>query len=233
MAMSSVDIVASIFRAAAQCPSLRPAVLPEIAAFAVGAKPSLRFVVSADDASLLHTSATDVGLISCSKSVFLASVGNGWYDIVDYSTNVSQELIVISSDKSAEKLLAAELCDPGEAGYLLGYPECCVRAISGLAATSDQWAIHLLKGASMPIDARLNRFAAEWGGIGLIGELFPCSLNCAAAARYAQSLYDSAVILGLYKLAEAAKLDALAAVSVNKRGRIALAKTKGNVEFVW
>ncbi|WJI79378.1 MULTISPECIES: DUF483 domain-containing protein [unclassified Mesorhizobium] len=167
------------------------------------------------------------------KPIFLSSKGNGWNEIVSGPTESSQELIVITRDNSAGRLLDAELIDAVEAGLLLGYPECCVRALSGIAAAADQWALHLLENANKPINARLNRFAAEWGGIGLIGELFPCSLHCAAAACYAQSLYNSAISLGLCRLAEAAKSDALASVSVSPLGRISRAKAKGTVEFYW
>ncbi len=231
--VSVSHIAAGLLREAACCRSLRPAVLPEIAAFASESKPSLRFVLNRNDAARLDVAATGLGLVARTKRIYLAPKGNGWNEIVPHPTKTSQDLIVITHDNGAEKLLDAELTDSAEAGLLLGYPECCVRAISRIAATSGQWALHLLKGADKPIDARLNRFAAEWGGIGLIGELFPCSLHCSAAARYAQSLYDSAITLGLHQLAEAAKSDALAAVNVSTSGRISRAKTRGTVEFFW
>ncbi|MBZ9864236.1 DUF483 domain-containing protein [Mesorhizobium sp. CA15] len=231
--LSDFQVAADLLRAAASCRSLRPAVLPEIAAFANAAKPSLRFVVSSSDAARLQAASTGLGMAVRTKRVFLAPKGNGWSQVVSTPTKRCRDLIVITRDNSAERLLDAELLDPIQAGLLLGYPECCVRAVSGIAAASDKWALHLLKDADRPINARLNRFAAEWGGIGLIGELFPCSLHCSVAVGYAESLYRSTVSLGLDRLAEAAKSDALASVDVSASGRISRAKTKGTVEFYW
>jgi hypothetical protein len=130
-------------------------------------------------------------------------------------------------------LANAELSDSAAAGRLLGYPECCVEAISVIAGASSQWALHLLRGHAAPVDARLNRFAAEWGGIGLLGELFPCSLHCRAAAAYAQSLYDAMTSIGMRKLADAARADALTPVDISPQGRISRATSGGSVEFYW
>lgn len=231
--MSKSHVAADLLRAAACCSSLRLAVLPEIAAFAEGTKPSLRFVVSPQDAARLGTAAMGIGLPVRTRRVFLVSKRNGWSEIVHHRTKKAQELIVITRDAGAGRLLDAELTAPGEAGILLGYPECCVRGSSAGETDPDLWALRLLQGAEGLVDARLNRFAAEWGGIGVIGELFPCSLRCQAASRYAQTLYDSLISLGLHKLAEVAKSDALAPVNVSKQGRISKANSKASLEFYW
>jgi hypothetical protein len=208
-------------------------VLPEIAAFSWGTKPALRFTVNRKDAGHLHATAQGLGLNACIRQVFLVSKGNGWHEIVSVPTSRRQYLVAITACGGATDVVDAELEDCARAGFLLGYPECCIGAMSAIAAASDLWALHLLKDEKQPINARLNRFAAEWGGIGLMGELFPCSLHCPAAAAYAQNLHDSMTSLGLHKLADAAKADALAAVHVTARGRVSRAVSGGEVGFFW
>ena len=214
----------ALLRSAAVCTSLRPANLLEITAFAKGVKPSLRFVVSPGDAAILLGSAKMLGLAACSRGVFLATAVGTWNEMVTYRTQNPAELVVISHD-DPHTVLDAELSDSTEAGLLLGYPQCCMRSISNLAKAAGNWPFALLSGSGACIDARLNRFAAEWGGIGLIGELFPCSLHCRAAASYSQSLYDAACALGLVKLAAAAKSDALEPVHIDAHGLISLANS--------
>lgn len=226
-------VAAYLLRAASQCSTLRPATLLEIAAFAVGTKPALRFVVSNTDAQTLVDCSAALGLVSETAQTFVEPKANGWSELVCRPTSVSQTLVVITKDSRAGNLLQAEVSDPLDAGILLGYPDCCVRSLDRLSAAAEQWALHLLDGAVSPINARVNRFAAEWGGVGLIGELFPCSLTCQAAAAYAQSLYDAALALGLSKLAETAKSDALSPVKVSSSGRISQSALSGSVEFFW
>ncbi len=224
-----------LLRAAAKCQSLRPAALLEIAAFAQATKPSLRFVVSAEDSAILQCAAIELGCATCSRSIFLSAVSGSWNDIVAHRTSRQSELVVIADNHNADRLLEAELSNSTEAGTLLGYPKCCVTSLPRLAASPERWPLTLLSTGGSRVDARLNRFAAEWGGIGLIGELFPCSLHCRAAASYAQSLYDAAQTLGLAKLAGAAKSDALESVTISTDGLIHRTPASGaaTVEFFW
>lgn len=224
-----------LLRAAAKCQSLRPAALLEIAAFAQATKPSLRFVVSAEDSAILQCAAIELGCVTCSRSIYLSAISGSWNDIVPYRTSRQAELVVIADDHMADRLLEAELSNSAEAGILLGYPECCVTSLPRLAESPERWPFALLSTGAARVDARLNRFAAEWGGIGLIGELFPCSLRCCAAASYAQSLYDAARALGLTKLAAAAKSDALESVTITADGLIHRTDSScaATVEFFW
>lgn len=172
-----------------------------------------------------------MGLIARTRQVYVSKSVNNWSTIVPQPTSTSLALIAIGN--SAIRLIDAEMSSADEAGTLLGYPKCCVVGMRTLAGVSGQWALHLLKNADQPVNARLNRFAAEWGGIGVIGELYPCSLHCPAAAQYAQSLYDSLVALSLHQLAHAARADALAPVNVSPRGRVSRTTSTGAVEFFW
>lgn len=233
--MPAARVAAGLLCAAAKCESLPPAALLEIAAFAEATKPSLRFVVSPKDSAILVSTATELGFAARSRGIFLSPVNSTWNDIVLHPTDKRAEVVVIGHDHNADRLLAAELSDASEAGILLGYPECCVRSLPQLAAKADKWTFALLSNAGPRIDARLNRFAAAWGGIGVIGELFPCSLYCRAAASYSQSLYDAARALGLTQLAAAARSDALAAVAIDADGQVSRAGSshEATVEFFW
>jgi hypothetical protein len=225
---------AALLRSAAACDSLRPAAMLEIAAFAHGSKPSLRFVVSRRDAALLLEVSRAQGLATCSRRVFLSAASGTWSEIVSHRTETAAELVVIDRD-NATRILRAELSNSTEAGLLLGYPECCVRSLPNLARAAAKWPFALLSCTDARVDARLNRFAAEWGGIGLIGELFPCSLNCPAATSYSQSLYDAACTLGLVKLAASARTDALERVYIDANGSISRTSSDSaaTVEFFW
>lgn len=226
-----------LLRTAATCESLRPASLLEIAAFSLGIKPALRFVVSDADATALLKAASDLALDAHSVGIFLQKTSGGWQSIVPYTTDDAAALVGITHCNNAKALVTAEMSDATEAGIFLGYPECCVRSLSRLQAAASRWPLVLLSEVPRDtrIDARLNRFAAEWGGIGLIGELFPCSLCCQSAASYSQSLYDAACALGLKRLAAAARSDALASVTIDNDGLITLAETSANAsaEFFW
>ena len=230
---SAVGLSATLLRVASRCPTLRPATYLEIAAFAAGVKPAVRFVVSRHDAERLHAAARSLGLCFGHDEVFIVPHANGWNEVVSYQTPNSQSLVVLTHNATASTLIRAEINDPMRAGEMLGYPACCVDALADISAAGEKWAIRLLEQAPEPINARLNRFAAEWGGIGLMGELFPCTLGCIAAAAYSQSLYDAAVSVGLERLAGQARSDALVPVSVTNTGKVHRGRDGHSVEFFW
>jgi hypothetical protein len=172
---SASQIAAVLLRAAAKCESFRPAALLEIAGFSSGVKRSVRLVLSEADSAVLLSAAADLHIAAAVSSVFIQDVGPGWSSLVGHQTDNRAALLVLSHD-DPEKLLSAELSDSKLAGALLGYPACCIDAMTRMASAADRWPF-LLTSEIIPgvrIDARLNRFAAEWGGVGLIGELFPC-----------------------------------------------------------
>ncbi len=231
------DIAAGLLNAAATLTSLRPSVLPEIVAFAAGEKPSLRVVLEPEDESVLLLKASRLGLSVATKPVYLESKGGSWFSLVDHETDRKRALVVIAQGDLARKLLHAETCDAEQAGKLLGYPACCVKAFPHLAEKGGLWGRTLASTARdmQAIDARCNRYAAEWGGIGLLGELFPCSLECDAAKNYADRLYQSMVRLGLHHLAERAKSDSLMPVNLSDDGTVNAVspETAGCLRFKW
>ena len=209
--------------AAAQSSSVRPSSLLEILAFAVGAKPALRLVVDTSDAEHLERALTEIGVSYVANSVFLEAAGGTWNNIVTRHTDSAARMIVCASSiTSAHCLLDAELNDPALAGRLLGYPDCCTVRFETFAKTGAQWPFALLETVADQhrIDARCNRFSADWGGMGLLGELFPCSLSCSSAAKYADGLRNAALVLGLRRLVQQAEEDALRPVEISKDGQI-------------
>jgi hypothetical protein len=158
-------------------------------------------------------------------------------NLVNYKTDQKRALIVIAHDGLASILLKAETKDAESAGKLLGYPSCCVGAFAKLAEKGGSWGKALASTArdAQAIDARCNRYAAEWGGIGLLGELFPCSLDCKAAQCYADTLYQSMISLGLQRLAERAKSDSLIPVVLSDDGTVKAVRpeTTGCLRFEW
>jgi hypothetical protein len=234
---SFFDIAAGLLNSAAKLSSLRPSVLPEIVAFAAGVKPSLRLVFEPEEEAVFMLEASRLGLSVAIKSVYLESKGGSWFSLVDHETDRKRALVVIAQGDLARELLHAETCDAEQAGKLLGYPACCVKAFPQLAEKGGLWGRALATTAQdmQSIDARCNRYAAEWGGIGLLGELFPCSLECDAAKNYADRLYQSMVRLGLHRLAERAKSDSLMPVTLSDDGIVNAVspETAGCLRFEW
>jgi len=233
----STRLAATLLEAAAACPSFRPCALLEIAAFSFSEKPSLRFVVAPDEETHFRSAADSLGLKWASAPVYLEPEGHNWFSIVSRRTNNRRSLVVVTHDVSPSSLLDAETRDSDLAGSYLGYPPCCVRAFARLTASPGKWAQVLADTArdKSSIDARCNRFAAEWGGIGLLGELFPCSLECNEARGYADRLYMATRRLGLHRLADKARQDSLLPVSISESGEILTPALPGadTLSFIW
>ncbi len=211
----------ALFRTASKTSSLRPSALLEIAALCAGVKPSLRLVLNPEDSDMIAAAVEKAGLQSAVRGARVQHEGGTWSSLVEGGGGERVSVVAISeSPSAASEVLAAEFSDPELAGRLLGYPQCCVLALPRLSEAGGRWPFALLqdRASPLPIDARLNRFAAEWGGIGLLGEMFPCSLECTAAAEYAGRIHSATVEMGLIKLAGRAVEDALQPVVIDRHG---------------
>jgi hypothetical protein len=225
-------VAARLLRVAAVCNSIRPSMLLELVAFATGSKPGLRFVVESDELGALVGGLDDAAIPWASRAVHLEPAGGTWTNVVSYETPSRRVLVGCGRSRAlASEIVAAELDDPIEAGRMLGYPECCVRAFGELTRAGASWPQHLLAVSGHPrlVNARCNRFAADWGGIGLIGELFPCSLYCDAAIRYADRLRKAARDVGLLRLVLQAEADALKAIEILEDGAILCEPTQRGI----
>ena len=79
-----------------------------------------------------------------------------------------------------------------------------------------------------------NRFPIVWGGVSVVGELFPCSLNCNAAKTYGQNMLDDMDAFGFKKIKEAIVDHSKRSVFVNKEdGEISVTKEAGFEEIVF
>jgi hypothetical protein len=181
-------------------------------------------VLDEPDACRLLVACRAVGVPEAHRRVYLLSRGGTWTQVVQHETESSSTLVTLASTSTvAQKLLRMELHDAQAAGRELGYPACCVDAFARLIEAGSQWPFSLLATAASPtarVNMRCNRFAADWGGMGLIGELFPCSLECAAAAAYADNLLGAARRAGLARLCDRAESDALTPVEILSDGTI-------------
>jgi len=237
-AMNGVPRAATLFRAASKTTSLRPSALPEVAAFCARAKPSLRLVLDPEDAALIADAAEKADFQSAMRSAYILHDAGTWTNVVTMPTDeVVSVLVVAESQSLASEILDAEFSDQQHAGRLLGYPDCCVLAFPELAARGGNWPFAMLGDLppGSPIDARLNRFAADWGGIALLGEMYPCSLKCGAAIDYANRIHFATISLGLRKLANHAVADALRPVLIADDGSITPADDEdaNAVRFRW
>ena len=216
--------LACLLEVTARCPSIRPATLLEIVGFCMGAKPTLRLTLNDYDADRFRVACTASGIPIAERRVYLVPHGGTWTQIVQHETERSSMLVTVATTlSSARQLLRMELDDAEGAGRLLGYPPCCLAAFPRLVEAGPQWPFLLLKTAASPtshVNMRCNRFAADWGGTGLIGELFPCSLQCAAAAAYADRLLLAAQKAGLLRLCQRVESDSLTPVEILVDGTI-------------
>lgn len=234
---ATISRAVALLAAASRCDSLRPCSLLEIAAFAAREKPALRFVLAPDDENHFSSVVPKLGMALVTTPVYLEPRGGSWFSLVQHKTNQRRTLVVIAPDEGADLLMEAECTDVERAGDLLGYPRCCVKAFQRLSEHGGQWGQALAATVSKAefIDARCNRYAAEWGGVGLLGELFPCSLECEQAKEYAERLYRATVQLGLHRLAERAKRDSLRPVALSADGMVSVVApgTTGSLRFAW
>jgi hypothetical protein len=233
-----VLVATALLEAAAKSASCRPCCLPEIAAFAIGAKPALRLVLDMQDEAHFRGAALSANLELASTSIYLEPKGGSWFSLVKHPTGMQRTLVVIAKERlGASLLIDAESTNSAQAGDLLGYPACCVAAFERFSSEGVEWARALAASARdcRAIDARCNRYAAEWGGIGLLGELFPCSVECEFAMEYAENLYRATLELGLLQIAARAKEDSLRPIAFAEDGTVTVASAdaSGTLSFVW
>ncbi len=234
----AVPQAATLLRAASKITSLRPSALPEIAAFCARVKPSLRLVLHPEDAVVVAHAVEEADFRYATRMAHVEHKGGTWSSLVAGTGDETVSVLTVAESQSvAAEVLDAEFADLRHAGRLLGYPECCVLAFPELSEAGGDWPFAMLSDLppDSPLDARLNRFAAEWGGIGLLGEMYPCSLKCAAATDYANRIHAATVSLGLQKLADTAVADALCPIVISDDGSIRPAEdTDANpVRFRW
>lgn len=187
-------------------------VFPEFISFLRGNKRILRIVV--DDSSKPFNTPLflDNGFYVSQKELFCSKQKNSFGSLV---TNIEVEhlknynkVTMFSISRLRNELKdfeKAELFgDVEKAGEYLGYPSCCIKNIGVINSLSDLWATHYLDDYARFNNASLftNRFPITWGGMSIVGELFPCSLSCINAINYGKALLKDVKEIGYISISE-------------------------------
>jgi hypothetical protein len=154
--------------------------------------------------------------------------GNGWAETHVLRSKENEEMTdevigIISYDsKLMNYAIDKEINgNNSELAELLNYPKCCADAYIYLAALRELWASYYIKFNSETVGFfTANRLASHFTGISLVGELFPCSLNCEKAAEYGLSNLESLNEAGLKNIASQYQTILSKSLSVNKLGTV-------------
>jgi len=187
-------------------------VFPEFISFLRGRKRILRIVIDDNGKSFntplflkngFHVNEVE---LFCSKQK--NSFGSLVPQIVEGNEDNYSKVKMFSISKFKVELKdfeKAELYgDVEKAGEYLGYPICCIKNISNINILKEMWANFYLKDYTKMKNANLftNRFPITWGGMSIIGELFPCSLTCKNAIEYGKGLHNDVKSFGYSKISE-------------------------------
>jgi len=178
--------------------AVQVSVLPEFISFLSKNKGIIRIVVDNSDnpfdLNLFH----QAGFIVSEKSLFSQSIGNSFGNLISEVNGLNKneytevKMFSIARDKYAlDSFEKAEIeGDVLKAGTLLGYPSCCVNNVEQINQLGANWGLYYLDDYHNNNKASLftNRFPIAWGGISIVGELFPCSLSCKNAIEYSKSM---------------------------------------------
>lgn len=187
-------------------------VFPEFISFLRGRKRILRIVVDDCNQSFDDSLFYKYGLYVSQVDLFSSKQKNSFGSLVpeiddrDYKHFNKVKMFSISKfEKELNDFQQAELFgDVEKAGAYLGYPTCCVKNISIINSLQGLWATFYLEDFIRNSEANLftNRFPITWGGISIVGELFPCSLSCKKAIEYGKGLHNEVKTYGFGKISE-------------------------------
>ena len=186
-------------------------VFPEFVSFIKGHKKILRIVIDNNDMMFNTSLFLNKGFHVKQVKLYCSNQKNSFGSLVtsinsEDSDNYS-EVKMFSISKFKDELIdfeKAELYgDVEKAGKFLGYPTCCVNNISKINDLKDLWATFYLNDyikMNKTASKYTNRFPITWGGISIVGELFPCSLSCNKAIQYGKNLHNDVKSFGFNKI---------------------------------
>lgn len=187
-------------------------VFPEFISFLRGNKSILRIVVDDNGKPFNIPLFLENGFYVSQKELFSSKQKNSFGSLVtnleDGDLENYNKVIMFSISRlksELEDFEKAELYGDVEmAGQYLGYPSCCIKNIEVINSLSDLWAIHYLDDYARFNNASLftNRFPITWGGMSIVGELFPCSLSCINAINYGKALLKDVKKMGYTSISE-------------------------------
>jgi hypothetical protein len=212
-------------------------VFPEFISFLKGRKAIIRIVIDNSNYSFDHGLFRKYGYFVKESILFSSFQKNSFGNLtlsIDENRKgeyVKVRMFSISTSKmDLEEFEHAELYgDVEKAGIFLGYPSCCTRNIAIINDLNEFWANYYLNDYlknSLVANHLTNRFPITWGGISIVGELFPCSLSCENAIEYARNMQNDMINFGFYKIANVIVQHAKSTIFVNpKNGAISIFKS--------
>jgi len=214
------------------------AVFPEFISFLKGRKKIIRIVLDNIDKpfdfELFRNSGFFVKEITLYSSLENNSFGSLVSSVVDFEKNHYIEVKMYSISRTLKELDEFEYAevygDILKAGAYLGYPNCCINNVEKINTLNGMWATFYLEQFLKNKIANhfTNRFPITWGGVSIIGELFPCSLVCPKAIGYSQNMFSDVIDFGFSKLSDIMKEHSLRPVYINKsNGEISLNSKRG------
>lgn len=214
------------------------AVFPEFISFLNGRKKIIRIVVDKSNNLFDFDLFSNFGFYVKESTLFSSLENNSFGSLVSRIDNLEQnqysEVKMYSISRSIKELEEFEFAevygDILKAGNYLGYPKCCINNVEKINTLNSKWATFYLEQFHKIKIANhfTNRFPITWGGISIIGELFPCSLTCPKAIEYSQNMFSDVIDLGFSKISEIIKAHSLRPIYVNKiNGEISVDSKSG------
>jgi len=186
-------------------------IFPEFISFLKGNKKILRIVIDNNEKlfnnSLFLSNNIHVKEAKLYSSKQKNSFGSLVASINSEDSDNYSEVRMFSISKFKDELIEFEKAelygDIEKAGEFLGYPICCIKNIYKINDLKDLWATFYLNDyekMNKTASIYTNRFPITWGGVSIVGELFPCSLSCNNAIEYGRNLYNDVKSFGFNEI---------------------------------
>ncbi len=199
-------VLAGFLRLLARRPEIPAATIADVVLFTAGEKVAVRFAVPTEVRTELDHWASDCGLAADSRTMGIKRVADWTCVGVDESLATEHLDVVVyaRSQKDASVICETETSGTSaQAGLLLGYPPCCVAAYECYSKGPADWIGRALaRSGAGPFPCWANRLPLSWGAPTFIGELYPCSFDCASATRRGRLVFELLQEFGLEKLAQ-------------------------------
>lgn len=220
-------------------------VFPEFISFLKGRKTIIRIVIDNSNNPFNHRLFQKYGYFAKESTLFSSKQKNSFGSLVSsIDENLKDEYLKVrmfsisSSKKDLEDFEYAEMYgDVEKAGIFLGYPSCCTKNITTINNLNELWATYYLNDFiknKRVANHHTNRFPITWGGISIVGELFPCSLTCAKAVEYARNMQNDVINFGFHKISEVMVKHAKSPIFINpENGAISRCNKPGYDQIIF
>ena len=220
------------------------AIFPEFISFLCGRKNVLRIVLDTSETYLNLDLFEEFNFFVKQTDLF-ETLPKNYYSCLISKTDAKdlknlKPITMLSISKSLDLLKGFEDAELNGnttlAGKYLGYPNCCVDNLCNINEYGTDWALYYLSDFQNQKKASLycNRFPVVNGGISVVGELFPCSLNCDAAIQYSHRMLEDLENYGFKKIKRSILYHCKEPVFGNKRdGRISSKQEGGFQKLVF